>query len=182
MAISFMLMAASPRYFDMFTGAAVVMGVASSGKTTLGEALAKRLRVTFVEGDALHSPENVVKMSQGIALTDEDRWPWLQRVGSNLKGPQGCIASCSALKRIYRQCIMEAAARPVSFVHLFGAKEVLESRIAHRKGHFMPASLLDSQLATLEMPGPDEHAIAIDITNSVEAQVEQAVQFLLASG
>ena len=162
----------------MFTGAAVVMGVASSGKSTLGEALAKRLGVKFVEGDALHSPESVAKMSRGIPLTDEDRWPWLQRVGESLKGPDGCIASCSALKLIYRQHITEAAGRPVAFVHLFGSRQILESRIGHRKGHFMPASLLDSQLATLEKPGADERAITVDIAQSPEAQLEQATQFL----
>ncbi len=162
----------------MFTGAAVMMGVASSGKTTLGEALAKRLGVMFVEGDALHAQENVAKMSRGIALTDDDRWPWLARVGASLKGPEGCIASCSALKRVYRQRIIEAAGRPVSFIHLYGPRQILESRIGRRKGHFMPASLLDSQLATLEKPGADERAITIDIAQPLEAQVAQATQFL----
>jgi gluconokinase len=162
-----------------FTGAAVVMGVASCGKTTLGEALAKQLNVTFVEGDKLHSPENVAKMSKGIALTDEDRWPWLERVGETLAGPDGIIASCSALKKIYRDRIVEKAVRPVAFLLLHGDKTLLQQRIATRKGHFMPASLLDSQLVTLEIPGPDENAVVIDIALPLEAQVHRAVQFLM---
>jgi carbohydrate kinase (thermoresistant glucokinase family) len=169
-----MLTAVSPLYSD----AVVVMGVASCGKTTVGEALAQSLDVAFTEGDKLHGEANVAKMSAGIPLTDEDRWPWLARVGSALQGPGGRIASCSALKRSYREAIRNAAARPVFFIHLHGTADVLRQRIAARKGHFMPASLLDSQLATLEMPGSDEHAITIDIAQSPERIVEQALQFL----
>ena len=162
-----------------FNGAAVVMGVASCGKTTVGEALAAKLNVQFVEGDKLHPPANVAKMSAGHPLTDEDRWPWLAQVGAGLKGNTGIVASCSSLKKIYRQRIMESAGRPVSFILLNGDKAILQKRIAARKGHFMPASLLDSQLATLEIPGPDEHAITIDIALPLETQVAQAAVFLL---
>jgi gluconokinase len=155
------------------------MGVASCGKTTVGEALATRLAAHFIEGDRLHAPESVAKMSHGIPLTDDDRWPWLARVGAALAGEGPAIASCSALKRSYRRAIEKAAGRPVSFIHLHGSREVLAKRIASRKEHFMPASLLDSQLATLEMPGEDERAIRIDISDPPEVILEQAEQFLL---
>jgi carbohydrate kinase (thermoresistant glucokinase family) len=162
-----------------FSGAVVVMGVASCGKTTLGEALAARLNVPFVEGDKLHSAENVAKMSKGIPLTDEDRWPWLSRVGETLAGSTGAIVSCSALKRIYRDRITEIAGRPVAFLLLHGDKALLQKRIANRKGHFMPASLLESQLATLEVPGVGENAVIIDIALPVEVQLAKAVHFLM---
>jgi gluconokinase len=166
--------AASP----LFSDAIVVMGVASCGKTTVGEALAQRLDVNFIEGDKLHGAANVAKMSKGIPLTDEDRWPWLARVGEALQAPGGKIASCSALKRGYREAIAKAAKRPVLFVHLHGSADVLRQRIAARKGHFMPASLLDSQLATLEVPSTDEPAITIDIAQSPNRIVVQALKFL----
>jgi carbohydrate kinase (thermoresistant glucokinase family) len=169
-----MSMAASLRFSD----AVVVMGVASCGKTTIGEALAQQLRVAFTEGDKLHSTESVAKMSAGIPLTDDDRWPWLARVGAALQGVEGHIVSCSALKRSYRSAIITAAKRPVKFVHLHGSREVLQQRIAARKGHFMPPSLLDSQLATLELPGADEEAISIDIDQSAERIVAEALKFL----
>ncbi len=162
----------------MYKGAVVVMGVASCGKTTLGEALAAHFGLPFVEGDRLHSPESVAKMSAGIALTDEDRWPWLGRVGYALAGDTACVASCSALKRSYRDAIRAHAKRDVAFVHLHGAREVLAARIAGRKGHFMPASLLDSQLKTLEMPGVDETSATVDIALSFAGQLDQAIGFL----
>lgn len=170
---------ASPRFFN---GAAVVMGVSSCGKTTVGEALAAKLHAQFVEGDKLHPAVNVAKMSAGTPLTDEDRWPWLEQVGASLKGDKAVIASCSALKKVYRQRIAAAAGRPVQFILLHGDKALLQKRIAERKGHFMPPSLLDSQLATLEIPGADENAVTINIALPLEEQVAQAVAFLLSSG
>ena len=172
-------MAASPLSSKRFTGAAVVMGVASCGKTTVGEALAAKLHAQFVEGDKLHPTANVTKMSSGQPLTDEDRWPWLAQVGASLKGDKSVIASCSALKKIYRQRIAESAGRPVQFILLHGDKALLVKRIAQRKGHFMPPSLLDSQLATLEIPGQDENAVIIDIALPLAAQVELATTFLM---
>jgi gluconokinase len=162
----------------MFKGAAVVMGVASCGKTTVGEALAVKLGAKFVEGDRLHPPENVAKMSKGIPLTDEDRWPWLTQVGKSLAGTSGVIGSCSALRKSYRDLIVKSAGRPVAFIHLHGDKALLEKRIAERKGHFMPPSLLDSQLATLEIPGDDEHAITINIALPLAEQMARAEAFL----
>lgn len=170
--------AASHRFSD----AVVVMGVSSCGKTTVGEALARALGVGFTEGDRLHAAESVAKMSAGIALTDDDRWPWLARVGATLQGDAGHIASCSALKRAYRSAIVAAAKRPVKFVHLHGSRAVLAERIAARKGHFMPPSLLDSQLATLEMPLADEIVITIDIDQSTDDIVKTALAFLRGEG
>ena len=172
-----MSMAESP---VSFKGAAVVMGVASCGKTTLGEALAAQLRLPFVEGDKLHGEANVAKMSSGIPLTDEDRWPWLARVGTALQGNAGVIASCSALKKAYRRAIAESAKRPVVFIHLHGEESLLAARIAERKGHFMPASLLATQLATLEVPDESEIYITIDVALPSDEQLALAVNYLNA--
>ena len=174
-----MSMAVSPLSFKLFSGAAVVMGVAGCGKTTLGEALATALGVDFIEGDMLHAAASVDKMSNGIALNDEDRWPWLARIGNALAGGKGIIASCSALKKTYRQKISEHAGRPVHFIHLHGSRHVLEARIQNRKGHFMPASLLDSQFATLQQLDETESHIVIDVAASPGAQLVLAQAFLV---
>ena len=163
----------------MFKGAAVVMGVTSCGKTTLGEALAKALHVKFVEGDKLHPASNIAKMSSGQPLNDDDRWPWLAKVGEALQDSQGIIASCSSLKRAYRDLITAKAGRPVMFIHLHGSRRLLAERIAARKGHFMPPTLLDSQLATLELPGTGENFITIEIAAPLDVQVAQASTALL---
>lgn len=155
------------------------MGVASCGKTVVGEALAAKLGVVFIEGDRLHPKANVEKMSAGVALTDADRWPWLSQIGEALQGGEGRIASCSALKRAYRNHIAAHAMRPVAFVFLNGTRPLLEQRIAARKGHFMPPSLLESQLATLEPPANDERAKAFDIAGPVDEIVAQACAWLL---
>jgi len=164
----------------MFKSAAVVMGVAGCGKTSVGEALAEALAVPFTEGDRLHPPSNVAKMSSGTPLTDEDRWPWLEKIGEALRGDSGHIAACSALKRSYRERIAARAGRPVSFIFLDGSRETLEKRMRERKGHFMPASLLDSQLATLERPASDERALRLDIDQPVALLVAQARDWLLS--
>jgi gluconokinase len=163
----------------MFRGAAVVMGVASSGKTSVGEALAAALHVPFIEGDKLHSAANVAKMASGVPLTDDDRWPWLEAIGKALAGEKAKVAACSALKRAYREAIAKTAARPVSFIYLSGSREILEQRIKERKDHFMPPSLLDSQLSTLEPPGAGERALKLDIEEPVGQLVEQARRWLL---
>ncbi|WP_246715257.1 gluconokinase [Aestuariivirga litoralis] len=155
------------------------MGVTSCGKTTVGEGLAQKLGIkAFVEGDRLHPEANIAKMSAGIALTDEDRWPWLKRIGAELAGTEGAIASCSALKRSYRECIVRAAGRPVAFVFLDGARGLLQERIDARKGHFMPPSLLDSQLRTLEPPVADEDALRLDVADDVPHLISQAATWL----
>ena len=181
MGTSNMSMAESLRSSDRFTGAAVVMGVASCGKTTIGQAIAERLVARFIEGDKLHAPESVAKMSAGIPLTDADRWPWLTRIGEALQGGDGAIAACSALKASYRTAIARAAGRPVSFIHLHGSRELLARRIALRKGHFMPATLLDSQLATLEAPGTDEIALTLDIAEAPKQIVGRAAAWLTST-
>ena len=170
-----MSMAVSPQFFD---GAVVVMGVTACGKTTVGIALAKAIGARFTEGDALHPEANIKKMSAGIPLDDDDRWPWLAKVGESLKGPGGKVTSCSALKRSYRQRIVQFAQRPVAFVLLHGSEKLLATRIAARKGHFMPPSMLASQLATLEIPGEDELSITIDIAKPIEQQVSEAKAWL----
>jgi gluconokinase len=162
-----------------FKGAAVVMGVASCGKTSVGELLAEKLSAHFVEGDRLHPASNVAKMSAGNPLTDEDRWPWLAAVGGALAGREGAVGSCSALKRVYREAIAKAAQRKVYFIYLSGSRELLQERINARQGHFMPPSLLDSQLRTLEEPGADELALKLDIAEPVEVLAQKAKAWLV---
>jgi len=158
------------------------MGVAGSGKTTVAARLAERLGSAFQEGDALHPPANVAKMSAGTPLTDDDRWPWLHAIaavidGWRAEGASG-IVTCSALKRAYRDILV--GARPdVRIVHLAGDKALIAGRMAARKGHFMPTALLDSQFATLEPPGEEERAIVVDISPGVEvvvAEIEKAIK------
>jgi gluconokinase len=157
----------------------VLMGVAGSGKSAVGAALAARLGAAYVDGDDLHPRQNIEKMSRGEPLTDEDRWPWLALVGRRLAEPDGIlIVGCSALKRRYRDLIRQEAHAPVTFVHLSGSKELIAARVATRTGHFMPASLLDSQFAALEPPGDDEDAITVDIDKPLEHIVEVIVASL----
>ncbi len=141
-------------------GPIVVMGVSGAGKSQVATALAKLLGRPFCEGDALHPPANIAKMSAGIALTDEDRWPWLDKVGAWLAAHPDGIATCSALRRVYRDRIL-ALAPATRFVLLDVSEAALRDRMIHRPGHFMPVSLLDSQLATLERPGADEPAVTV---------------------
>ena len=152
----------------------VMMGVAGSGKTTIARTLAERLGWRFQEGDALHPPANVAKMSAGTPLTDEDRWPWLHAIAAVIdswraEGASG-IVTCSALKRAYRD-ILIGPRTDVRLVHLAGEKALIAGRMAARKGHFMPTALLDSQFATLEPPGADENPIVVDIGPEPEAIV-----------
>jgi beta-N-acetylhexosaminidase len=153
------------------------MGASGCGKTTIGDLVARELGVPFLDGDSLHPVENVAKMAAGTPLTDEDRWPWLVTVGRELAaaGNGGLVLACSALRRSYRDAIREQAPDTV-FLHLHGSKEVLSSRLEGRSGHFMPAALLDSQLATLEPLDTDEPGIVVDIA----APVNQAVTDALA--
>jgi gluconokinase len=159
----------------------VLTGVSGAGKTTIGELLARRLGWTFQEGDALHPARNIAKMKAGVALTDVDRAPWLDAIAARIDdlvaAGQSAVITCSALKRAYRAVL--ARGRPqVRFVFLAGKVSTLEARVAGRRGHFMPASLLASQLATLEPPLPSEHAIEIDIDQGVDAQVSEIVAAL----
>jgi len=142
----------------------VVIGVSGSGKSTLGACLAARLECAFLEGDDFHSEANVAKMRAGHPLNDGDRWPWLDRlggaIGAAVQQDGVAIASCSALKAVYRERLAAAADVPLMFVLLDADRETLKARLLGRPSHYMPASLLDSQLATLERPSSDEPATA----------------------
>ncbi|MEE6139174.1 gluconokinase [Mycobacterium sp. 050128] len=148
------------------------MGVSGSGKSTVGSALAQRLRVPFVDADSLHPPASVAKMAAGQPLTDEDRRPWLERVGDWLADHRdGGVVSCSALKRSYRDRL-RAHCPDVEFLYLSGSPELIEARLAARSHHFMPAALLRSQLDTLEPLGADEPGRTVDIDRGVDAIVD----------
>jgi carbohydrate kinase (thermoresistant glucokinase family) len=154
----------------------VLMGVSGSGKSTIGKPLAERLGWDFEEGDDLHPPANIAKMRRGEPLDDADRAPWLRAVRGWIdrevdQGRSGVIA-CSALKRAYRDQLSDGR-QEVRFVYLKGEESVIQARVEHRVGHFMPADLLHSQFQTLEPPGPDEHPIVIDIGRPVTAQIEE---------
>lgn len=148
----------------------VIMGVAGCGKSSVGEALAARLSVPYRDGDDLHPAANVDKMRAGVPLTDDDRWPWLDRVARELAETAPVLIGCSALKRIYRDRIRQGAGGAVTFVHLVGSRDLIAGRMAQRTGHYMPLSLLDSQFAALEAPGPEE-AFAVSIDQPLDAIV-----------
>lgn len=153
----------------------VVMGVSGSGKSTVGAALAQRLGVPFADADDLHPPANIAKMTAGEPLDDADRRPWLETIGEWLAAhPEGGVVSCSALKRAYRDQLRSHVA-DLELLHLEGSYEVIARRQASRPGHFMPASLLASQFATLEPLEADERGVVIDVDQSVDEIVQQYV-------
>ena len=152
----------------------VLMGVSGSGKTTIGELVAKRLGWRFIEGDEYHPRENVAKMAAGIPLDDDDRWPWLDALNQRLRGERDVIVTCSALKESYRRRLLKGVA-DARIVYLHAPKAVLAERVAKRKHKYMPASLLDSQLATLE---PPTGAIDIDVSGEPEDSVDAIVKAL----
>jgi carbohydrate kinase (thermoresistant glucokinase family) len=158
----------------------VVMGVSGSGKSTVANMLAHRLHCPMLEGDSLHSRENIHRMSMGTPLTDEDRRPWLAAIAACLskaaRESRGLVVACSALKRAARDVLRGDA--QLIFVYLAGTRQLLEARLAARHGHFMPKTLLDSQLQSLEEPGPDERAIVCDISETPTAIVERIVSLL----
>lgn len=155
----------------------VVMGVSASGKTTVGEALADRMQCAFQEGDALHPPENVAKMRAGHPLTDADRQPWLDRVAQWMQAHERGVISCSALKRAYRDRL-RTASPAMALLFLDPAAAELRKRVEQRSEHFMPASLLDSQLQTLEPPQADEGALRLDEQDSLEDQLDRICAWL----
>jgi gluconokinase len=156
----------------------VVMGVAGSGKSVIGAALANSLGVDFVDGDDYHSAANIGRMASGTPLTDDDRAAWLGTLGAIIRDAKdsgaGIVVACSALRRRYRD-ILRTGAPELQFIFLRGAPTLIAKRLADRGGHFMPPSLLDSQLATLEEPTPDESAWVCDIRKSPEEIVAEIV-------
>ena len=156
----------------------VVMGITGSGKSTVGAMLARTLGVDFVEGDDYHSRENVERMAAGIPLTDLDRADWLRALADRIRfagdSNTGLVLTCSALKRSYRD-ILRSAASGLQFIFLEGSRSLIAERLAARRGHFMPPALLDSQLATLEEPSPDEHVLTFDIGESPQKIVDDIV-------
>ena len=148
----------------------VIMGVAGCGKSAVGAAVAARMNIPYRDGDDLHPAANVARMRAGVALSDDDRWPWLDRVASVLCDGAPVIVGCSALRRTYRDRIRDGAGGPVRFVHLAGSRALIAGRMARRAGHYMPLSLLDSQFAALEPPGADE-ALTVDIDQPLDALV-----------
>ncbi|KAA5605109.1 gluconokinase [Roseospira marina] len=162
----------------------VVMGVSGSGKSTVGAALALRLGVPFLDADDFHPPANVDKMSRGLPLTDVDRWPWLEALGAAMGARAddvgGVVAGCSALKRAYRARLTDTVGRPLVFLVLDGRRETLFARMSARQGHYMPPSLLDSQLADLERPADDEPALVLSIEQDADALVAEALDALAA--
>lgn len=162
--------------------AIVVMGVSGSGKSSVGEQMAERLGLPFGDADSFHPPANIEKMSAGVPLTDDDRWPWLDAIGTALRdAPKGMVVTCSALRRIYRERLTMATGRPVIFFFLDGPKEMIAQRMGGRRGHFMPTSLLDSQFATLEPPGPDELAVRLSVAPPIDTVVKNALAALPAA-
>lgn len=161
----------------------IAMGVSGAGKTRIGEMLAERLHCAFTDGDAFHSAANKEKMHHGIPLTDEDRWPWLQTIRAAIEEKQRAgekaVFTCSSLKRSYRDVLRGGSSgdKGVCFVYLKGSFDVLRERLTARTGHFFDPSLLQSQLDTLEEPGPDE-AITVSIELSPEQIVDEVLRQL----
>ena len=162
----------------------VVMGVSGSGKTVVGAALARALGGRFAEGDRFHPVENINRMSAGLPLRDEDRWGWLDaiavEIGEAERHGETLVVACSALKRVYRDRL-RLASRHLKFVYLEIGRDVASDRVAARKGHFMPASLIDSQFADLEPPLPDEHALTLDAAADPAQIVAQAASRMAVS-
>ncbi len=157
----------------------MVMGVTGSGKSTIGAMLAHALGVNFVEGDDYHPLENIQRMASGIPLTDADRSGWLRALASKLRAAErageGLVLTCSALKKSYRD-ILRAAVSDVQFIFLNGSRSLISDRVAGRRDHFMPVTLVDSQLATLEPPTDDENAWLIDVDASPREIVDEILK------
>ncbi|WJF89856.1 gluconokinase [Paraburkholderia bonniea] len=163
----------------------IVMGVSGAGKTLIGELLAQQLHCSFTDGDAFHSAANKAKMHQGIALTDEDRWPWLQAIRDAIEAKQRAgetaVFTCSSLKRAYRDVLRGGGDHDVCFIYLHGTPALLQQRLQTRTGHFFDPSLLQSQLDTLEVPGADE-AVTVSIEPAPQEIVRQVLGLIEMRG
>jgi gluconokinase len=161
--------------------ALVVMGVSGSGKSTIADRLAERLRWSYEDGDKFHPASNVAKMSAGHPLTDEDRWPWLQAIAGEIdrvcKAGQHAVIACSALKRRYRDILVHGRS-DVRIIYLKGTQELIASRLSQRKGHFMPPGLLASQFKTLEPPDTNENPVIVSIDAPVDTIVDDIIRQL----
>ncbi len=159
----------------------VAMGVCGSGKTSVGKVIASRMNWPFIEGDDLHPPANKAKMASGVPLTDEDRWPWLDRIADRMraidKAGGSAVVACSALRGDYRDRLRRSGA-DLRFLHLTGDASLIRQRMDNRGDHFMPADLLDSQLAILEPARPDEALYEVDISGTVGDLAEAAIRSL----
>lgn len=167
----------------MVKHAIIVMGVSGCGKSTVGEGLAQALGLPFMEGDKLHPVSNVKKMAAGTPLDDDDRWPWLDLVGAELRkgyDAGGIVISCSALKKTYRDRLREACNGTLAFVYLEGSEALLTERMGARTGHFMPLSLLQTQLATLQVPTGEPGVVTVSIDATPEMIIEKAIKGLSA--
>ena len=169
----------------MSVSAIVVMGVSGCGKTTLGALLADRLGWPFEDGDGFHPPQNVEKMRAGTPLTDDDRWPWLDAIAARIAaargGATGVVIACSALRRAYRDRLRDGHA-DIRFLHLTGEPGLIMARQAARTGHYMPASLIASQFATLEPPDTEADVIDLDVDIEPPAIVQKAIAALRRRG
>jgi len=159
----------------------VFMGVSGSGKTSVAERIAARLELPFAEADAFHPEANISKMSAGVPLTDEDRWPWLTELADWIAAHEvlgeSTVMACSALRRSYRD-VLRRGAPGVHFVHMHGTEEVIWERIEAREDHFMPPALLRSQLETLERLGPDEEGLELDVRGDLDELSAQALDYV----
>ncbi|MEM0989181.1 MAG: gluconokinase [Pseudomonadota bacterium] len=169
---------------DTIPARLIVMGVTGCGKTTVGALLAGRLGAVFLDGDDYHPEANVEKMSEGIPLTDDDRWPWLDRLGEVIEeavADRGrVVLACSALRRVYRDRLTQGCREAPLFIHLAGGRELIHGRMAARREHYMPVALLDSQIATLEPIEADENALEVEVDAPADDVVARVLNHLVA--
>jgi gluconokinase len=162
--------------------AIVVMGVSGAGKSTVGKIVAEKLDCPFRDADSFHPQANIEKMASGHALTDEDRWPWLQAIAAYIAEHRAagtlCVVTCSALKRVYRDIVTNKQSADVRLVYLKGDFDLIAARLKARKGHFMPPALLKSQFDALEEPAADEHAIMVSIDAAPERIAARIIERL----
>jgi len=154
------------------------MGVCGCGKSSVGKLLAAHFNCRFVEGDDFHPADNVTKMRAGIALEDQDRWPWLEALAAQLRSSQAVVMSCSALRKSYRDFLRDKSGQPLIFLCLTGSRSILLQRLQSRQGHYMPASLLDSQLSAFQSPDLEENVAMLSLEQALQDIVGKAIHFI----